>query len=48
MDEYFRSLAKNNFAQAWKLGVSTYAYAKIERCETNVGHDRLRQIAEVG
>jgi transcriptional regulator with XRE-family HTH domain len=33
---------------AEKLGISTYAYAKIERCETNVGHDRLKQIAEVG
>jgi len=33
---------------AEKLGISTYAYAKIERCETNVSHDRLKQIAEVG
>jgi transcriptional regulator with XRE-family HTH domain len=33
---------------AEKLGISTYAYAKIERCETNVSHNRLKQIAEVG
>jgi transcriptional regulator with XRE-family HTH domain len=33
---------------AEKLGISTYAYAKIERCETNVSHNRLKQISEVG
>jgi transcriptional regulator with XRE-family HTH domain len=30
-----------------KLGISTYAYAKIERGETDVNFSRLQQIAEV-
>jgi len=30
-----------------KLGISTHAYAKIERGETDVNLSRLQQIAEV-
>jgi transcriptional regulator with XRE-family HTH domain len=32
---------------AEKLGISTHAYAKIERGETDVNFSRLQQIAEV-
>ncbi len=42
----YQGLTQEKMAE--KLGISTYAYAKIERCETNVSHDRLKQIAEVG
>jgi transcriptional regulator with XRE-family HTH domain len=42
----YKGLTQEKMAE--KLGISTYAYAKIERCETNVSHNRLKQIAEVG
>jgi len=32
---------------AYKLGITTHAYAKIERGETDVNFSRLQQIAEV-
>jgi transcriptional regulator with XRE-family HTH domain len=41
----FRGWTQENMAD--KLGISTYAYAKIERGETDVNFSRLQQIAEV-
>ena len=40
-----RGWTQENMAE--KLGISTYAYAKIERGETDVNFSRLEQIAEV-
>jgi len=41
----FRGWTQENMAE--KLGISTYAYAKIERGETDVNFSRLQQIAKV-
>ncbi len=46
--KFIRSLkgwTQENMAE--QLGISTYAYAKIERGETDVNFSRLQQIAEV-
>jgi transcriptional regulator with XRE-family HTH domain len=46
--KFIRSL--KNWTQeqvAYKLGITTHAYAKIERGETDVNFSRLQQIAEV-
>ncbi len=41
----FKSWTQEDIAD--KLGISTHAYAKIERGETDVNFSRLQQIAEV-
>ncbi len=41
----FKSWTQEDIAE--KLGISTHAYAKIERGETDVNLSRLQQIAEV-
>ena len=41
----FRGWTQENMAE--KLGISTNAYAKIERGETDVNFSRLEQIAQV-
>ncbi|MEN8221583.1 MAG: helix-turn-helix transcriptional regulator [Pseudomonadota bacterium] len=41
----YRCWTQENVAE--KLGISTYAYAKIERGGTDVNFSRLKQIAQV-
>jgi transcriptional regulator with XRE-family HTH domain len=46
--KFIRSLKSLTQEQvAYKLGITTHAYAKIERGETDVNFSRLQQIAEV-
>jgi len=46
--KFFRSLKGwSQEAMAEKLDISVYAYAKIERGETDVNFSRLQQISEV-
>jgi transcriptional regulator with XRE-family HTH domain len=46
--KFMRSLKSLTQEQvAYKLGITTHAYAKIERGETDVNFSRLQQIAEV-